>query len=730
MANERAVGAVPSDRSVGTESRLLGLPLVMSGALLLAVTARLWLAGEIETPWIFVDEIVYSDIAKSVASDGEVLVRDKPIELRSLLYPLLIAPAWLADSVGAAYAIAKALNVLLMTLAVVPTFLWGRRLVSPAWALTAAGLVLIMPSFFYTGVLMSENAFFPLFVAAMFAVAAMLERPTLGLQALALALVGLTVFARVQGLVLIGVLPLAILLFVVLGMRAPVAGESRTGRALAELRRFWATFAVLAGGTLAYALFQAAQGESLRSGLGAYEAVAAVDYSLGDSLHWIVLHFAELGFSVGVVPACAFLMLLGLALADGRTVSARERAFLAVTTSAVALVVVQVAVFASRFSGRIEERYMFPLAPLLFIALALWLSRGAPRRPYLVAAVAALVPALLVLKIELVELLGIQIMSDTFGLIPVLRASQIVDSVDQAQWLLRGGVALAAAAFLFVPRRFMLLLPLGVAAFLALSSYPVRGALRDYSVLLEGYAGGSDLDWLDDRVGRDVDVLYLYDAGKDPAYDPMIVWQTEFWNRSLGAVLRLGPPTRDPLPEVAGGVDPATGRIVGAPAGSTEYAVASREVQLAGRVVAARPRLALYRVAAPLRLAGSIEGLYGDRWMGASAALTRYAAPPSALLRITLSREAWGGRDVPGNVRVRVGPLAVVGGVPELGAVSARRNVVLHSGERRVVTLPAPRAPFRAEISITPTFSPADFGLPDTRELGAQVSFRVIRGRL
>jgi hypothetical protein len=35
-----------------------------------------------------------------------------------------------------------------------------------------------------------------------------------------------------------------------------------------------------------------------------------------------------------------------------------------------------------------------------------------------------------------------------------------------------------------------------------------------------------------------------------------------------------------------------------------------------------------------------------------------------------------------------------------------------------------PPSPVRVVVRIAPTFSPAQFGLPDERQLGAQVSFR------
>ena len=45
------------------------------------------------------------------------------------------------------YALAKALNVVLMTAAAVPLFLWARRLVSPGWSAVAVALTLLLPSF-------------------------------------------------------------------------------------------------------------------------------------------------------------------------------------------------------------------------------------------------------------------------------------------------------------------------------------------------------------------------------------------------------------------------------------------------------------------------------------------------------------------------------------------------------------------------------------------------------
>jgi hypothetical protein len=60
---------------------------------------------------------------------------------------------------------------------------------------------------------------------------------------------------------------------------------------------------------------------------------------------------------------------------------------------------------------------------------------------------------------------------------------------------------------------------------------------------------------------------------------------------------------------------------------------------------------------------------------------------------------------------------------PAIGRVFAvRRTLVYDGGQRndeRIVRIPVQGGPLRAELEISPTFQP----LPDTRVVGAQVSF-------
>ena len=100
--------------------------------------------------------------------------------------------------------------------------------------------------------------------------------------------------------------------------------------------------------------------------------------------------------------------------------------------------------------------------------------------------------------------------------------------------------------------------------------------------------------------------------------------------------------------------------------------------------------------------------------MGSDAAYTHYAPRSRAGSGVTISRASWRGPDVPGHVACR-----------RLPARRRRcsKRFTIHSGSVLVVTLPTPAKRFVVSVHVDPTFSPASYGRPDTRQLGAQVSF-------
>ena len=83
-------------------TRLARVPAWVWLAVVVALSAafRLQLSRDSPAPWIFVDELIYSELAKSLAAGGDLLVRDAPTAGYGIVYPLLISPAWaLFDSV-------------------------------------------------------------------------------------------------------------------------------------------------------------------------------------------------------------------------------------------------------------------------------------------------------------------------------------------------------------------------------------------------------------------------------------------------------------------------------------------------------------------------------------------------------------------------------------------------------------------------------------------------------
>jgi hypothetical protein len=705
--------------------------LVFAGLVLLALVIRLLLADRIVTPWIMADELLYSEMAKNFADHGEFLLRESPSHLNNVAYPALIAPAWFAESIETAYGLARVINVVVMILAAAVVYLWGKRLMSAGYALLAAVLVLLMPSLTYTGMLMTENAFFPAVVASCFAIALTLERPTLLRQALALAAIGLTCGIRPQGLVLLPIYVTALALKLAFDLRMP--GGPRGFRYVRnEVVRFLPTAVTLVLLGVGYVVRKGRQGIGWETGLGSYSGVVRFEwYDLSDAANWVVDHFAEIGLSVAVIPVSALIVLIGLSI-RGWVSSPAERAFVAVASSAFVLVVAEVGIYASRFSLRIEERNMFSVAPLLFLALSLWLARGMPR-PSLLTAVAAVAPAALLLSLDLSLLLNIGILSDTFALIPLFRLSSGLqggaESAEALMWI--GGFA-AALAFALLPRRLAtVVLPAGVALFLVLSSYSVFGSIRDHSRATLALTSPSNPSWVDDRLSARSKAAFIYGATADPFGEAQIMWQTEFWNRSVGAVYTLGP-TDPALTASATTFDPVTGLVVPQSGGESSpttirYAIAPTAVTLAGRLLAQQGRLALYRIKPPMRLATYLGGVYADSWMSGYAALTHYAEPSRrGWLHVRVSRQGWGGPSPPGRVKIKVGPLVSTGGQPAIGEPATSRTWTVRSGQAKSFIFRTPATAFRVELRVEPTFSPASYGVADPRQLGAQVSIQPV----
>jgi len=698
----------------------LGVVSLFTGAFLF----HLWLARRIVSPWIVSDEYTYARAARDAAGNGlSGLFSDIPTTFPGI-YPRLISPAWmLFDSAGTPYDAAKVINGLLMTVAAVLVYLLGRRFLERRFALIAVALTLLLPPLLYSSVLMTENAFFPAFTLSILAIAAALERPTSLRQLLVFVPIGLTWMVRSQAVVLLGILPLAVALKVLFDARALSWGLREAVRQ-ARAYLLWAV--VYAVGGVGYLVYAEVRGRPWNSVLGGYYGVTDADYSLRTAAEWITYHFGELMLLVAVIPASAMIVVVGQALRRSADTSAAERAFLAVAVSAVFVLPAQVGLYTSHFIARVEERNMFHVAPLVLLAFALWLQRGLPR-PAQLAAVAAVVPVALLLTLPFETLLNIGVMSDTLSFIPFLTVvNNPSGGLGAAQLLLALGALTTGILFATVPRRAgRVLVPLVVgSALLILTTWAFRG-INSYAANFRAAVGaGDDVSWIDRRLGEDADVAAVYAGDAQPDFARSLLLHTWFWNRSLNAVFKTVPVDLLSLPQHNASILPDGVIAPNPPRNSPAYALSDLNTPIVGEEIARTRTHVLYRVDPPLRIASRTEGVYADGWMGSSATHTQFTTPRDrpGRVQVVLSRAGWDGTDVPGQARIAVQKL---GAPPDTQPHDAAEGTI-HRLQRLAFTLSAPAPPYQVAVTIDPTFSPAQFGQLDTRQLGAQVQFRTL----
>jgi hypothetical protein len=691
---------------------LLLVVLVAFSALVRAVLAR-----EIPVPFIFGDELLHGELARGVEEHGGYIVRGHSVTI-SFLYPLALAPAWLAHSTETVYGAMKTVNAVLMSLAAVPVYVWARRFLSAWGALAAAALTLLLPGLVLTGTLMTENALFPAFLVGLLAVGYCVERPTLGRQALAAGGIALAGSARLQGLILVAVLPAAVVAERLLARR-----PSEVAHALVRL---WPLGALVGATALIYVSAKLAAGGRVGA-LGVYSGQAPTHYSVWGVLRWTAYALGELALTTALVPFAAFLLLLMLA---PRT--REERAFLA-TGAAAILALVVLAGFAAFWSPPgLKDRYLFHAIPVLLLGLLLWFERGLPR-PRVQTAAATLVAVVLVAILPLGILFeSPALLGNGLGLVPFHRVAGAFGGTGQLRlWVLLGAVVLGLMAVLAPRRLAPAVLAAPIVLLLVLSSASLFHAMRAQARGVRDLAAlGPHPQWIDAQIGGSARATYVNATQYEPEESRgdwwplwVPVWESELFNRSLDASLSLG--LREPLPasQVDGRLDWASGRItaVAGAAPAPRYAVSDPRFAVAGRRLAATPWLVLSTVQQPLRLDSAVEGVYRDGWSGTRAAYNRWT-PSGDRVEVTVSRRGWVGGPA-GKVTVAAGPLASQGGGALLGGETAEQVVRVPADATRVVEVPVPKAPYRIEVSSPDTFF--DHG---GRRLGARVSFRPVSG--
>jgi hypothetical protein len=579
-------GARKGRRARGWAATHTGL--LSLGCLVLVSTAlRAWTGQKVPTPWIAPDEMVYGLLGQGLYRTGHLAILGGPTSFYSFVVPALVGIPLSLHDLALGYSILKGLQALVMSLAAVPVYLWGRRLVSQRYALLVAALTLALPGLAYSALVMSDVVFYPVLMLAAWAMAAALESPTRRRQALLMLALGLAVATRLQAVALV---PAFLTAFAVDALLA------RSWRRIASFTPTLVGIVVVAGAWVAWKL---SAGESL---LGGY-AGAGGSYAFGRAVRFVLYHAADAALLVGVFPLCALLVLLVHGLIRGEP-SAAVRAYLAVAFSVTVWFVLEVGVFASRelVHALVAERNLIAIAPILFLGFSVWLSR-APRND-LAASVVGIGVAAALLTLPLGKLVTTYALPHSFSIIPLYHLL-LLTSLHTLELVFALGVGAAVVLFALTPRRGRVVLPV-----LLLAALIAGSVASGREVVSQGRAQklrllGPTRRWIDARATGPT--VYLYDG---QSYWNA-VWENVFWNRRIRWVYDLpGYQVPGPLPQKETSVL-ADGRVLlpGGAAITAPFVVAPVNFTFVGSFVVEAPQygtdrqgLVLWKADPPLRI--------------------------------------------------------------------------------------------------------------------------------
>jgi hypothetical protein len=698
------------------------------------------------TPWLFGDELDMTQIARSIADTGHPARRGHPYSFDSL-YPVVTAPFWLIHGVGAAYAAIKYFDVLLMTAVVFPTYFLARLVVGKWPALFAAAGAGAIPALAYSSYLVEENLAYPYAALSVFLLAKAAATWRTGkawrLWAAAAALAcGVAPLVRGELSVLGGCAVLTILFM------------CWSTDAMRERRKRWSTADWLAAVVLAFGLVFLA---------------SAVMSSFSHGWQIVTLYYKHrminmLGWAAGTlaIGTCVLPLVGGisaLARSPGETRSRELRAVRSVSLAALIVfglyTALKAAYLSTVFATRVEERNLIYVAPPLFVGTALLLERRRVNWLFLPAAAVAayLVVYAMYHPTQFPYEMNVQLYSDALGLAILQQANRYLYwTPETARWVLLAiSIAVTAALLTVHLLRRQTRIASALAAALAVATLAwtltgeIAAAAGSNSVARQAAAtlspNGEPLNWVDELT-RGKPTLY---EGACESNDQNAENLVEFWNRSFTGISSLDGTVLGPGP--AGGPNlTATGKLYwtanpAQPGAQYAYAVEDWPcVDFAGKTVASHLRMVggqpqpwrLVALTQPNRLRSMRSGIYPDHWTGPSPSMYFRFSDGRGRLEVTLSRPA--PSNVPGTaVSVQVGTIA--NGPqkqPVYGDTIEQRTVTLGSGETRTVRLPTRTSRFVVRVVVARTFAPHDYVPPtnpsysDTRQLGVQVSYRVV----
>jgi hypothetical protein len=575
-------------------------------AAMVALAAAVWsfFAVKHTAARFFPDEYTYASLGRSIG-EGHYAIRGATAHFPAFLEPLLTAPAWALFSTTTAYHLIQVENVILMSLACVPAYLLARYLrLSRGYALVCGVYAVAIPSFLFASFTLSDPVGYPFALAAVASGVRALDRPTIRRQALFLAFAGLATFARVQYLA--------------------VPAAYVVAAALLDRRRFprahWLVLAPIAPAFLAVLAVGPSRALGLYSDNPVFKLNFGVLHTVG---HWFLVHLFLLTLSTGVIVVPG--AVAGLVRPRGRA----ERAFAFMAAALAFLLILQASSYSATGIERFRGRYVFLLLPLVPIAFGLYLKRGRPHRPLVIAI--AVIVALAVARLPLSGYTG-PVLSDDSPFLFAVTFVQLKLGITLSSLLVAALATLGAAAAVavaLVGRGFAAaIVTVGIAV--VVSAGAVANDLDTTSTLRSQLP--HRLTWVDDASpGRLVTAVLTPGGAPGDLFEPL------YWNRSVQRELLLGNAYSGDTWRSAPAPVTAEGRLLGAQ-GNLLFDVVGTTVRLADARLLARERgFALWQPNGAARLRLLIEGRYFDEWLGGSGRIRAWPLRPGDATRLSFT---------------------------------------------------------------------------------------------
>jgi hypothetical protein len=675
------------------------------------------------TPWLFTDELEFTQLSRSLAETGHAARRGEPHSFRSL-YIVVTAPFWRIDDVAAAFAAIKYFDVLVMTSALFPTYFLARLVVARAPALFAAAAAAVIPSLAYSSWLVEETLAYPYSTLCLFLIAKAFRERSRGWIAGALVASAIAPAVRGELVVIPAVLALALIF---MWWSSDSERERRTTWTASD---WLGAFALVAGAIIVFSGVMSHYSDQWLKNT-AYNWTKHRIFLYGD---WAA---GSLAVGLGVIPM--MLGLGGLVPARGERRSPEVRVFRSVATAAVigygVYTGMKGAYLSQFFESRIAERNLIYIAPVLFIVTAFVLER---RRinPWGLAAASAYT---LYVVLGTPLFVGGGLYSDALGLAIFQQANRYwYLNTTQARWILAVlfaiGLIVALATMRVSGRTWVALASSVAVGLLAWNlTGQIAAAAGSVSVARDVTPALSEpFTWVDDAT-RLKPTLYLGQAVTDQ--NP--VWLLEFWNRSIRTVSSLDGSISGPGPSGAPNITP-TGQLYWtkspADAGKVfDYAVedwpcidfAGTHVEThryRGGAVELR-QWKLIQLTKPNRLRAMCIGIQPDGWSGPDdSRYFRFVSRKPGWLRIQLSRSGYESSPVD----IQLGTIVGRDRQPEFGRALRTIRTTVETNRLRIVWVRTPAEPFVVRTVVRKKFSPRDLDPKsgDTRTLGALISYR------